>query len=588
MIKTINKEINEFENKSIKIVDGFDSNQQNILNRIYLYYNSKYESGDIDSQGDKKYFYNIGRVPCNIGTKAIDFDTKHIRLQTASGGSPIKTWFFERDLKFWMKDQKFGKTLNRIFQELPIFGSVVLKIIDGKTYFVDLRNFIVEQDADDLSKANYIIETHNYTPVEFRRIAKESKWDNIDETIDAFREMENEQFIKVYERYGEVEEDKKGNKSYAYKRVILADVGKDIGEGDKTIFHSGIILNEEKIKTHPYREFHWEKIPGRWLGVGRIEVLFDPQIRVNEISNQEVKSSYWATLRLWQTRDEGVNRNLLTDVDNGAILNVESEITQVDMADRNLAYYSQEINRWLGNRDELTFSHDPIKGERGPSGTTLGAIQIATAQAGSYFDQVQENVAMAVKDMLYEITIPGFKKKNNTEHILRIAGEDLDELNALIIDVRNRGNFISYVARTGKIPSSSEYEILKTITKENVKKGKEKSVTIPKGFYEDIKYKIDIDIVGEAMDVRLKSANLFAILQAITADPTMLQDPTKRKMLFTIMEAGGISPIDFQGMPEQPQQPQQMLQAPQKGAGGGVSRPNIPNLPVGGTQQTTL
>ncbi len=138
IIDLIKKEVDEFRHSNIKIVDGFEFNQKATLEKIYFYYNSKYESGDFDDQGDRKYFYNMSRVPCNIGTKAIDFDTKHIKIQTAGGGTPLKTWFFERDLKFWMKDQKFGATLNRIFHELPIFGSVVLKIIDGKAFFKKL------------------------------------------------------------------------------------------------------------------------------------------------------------------------------------------------------------------------------------------------------------------------------------------------------------------------------------------------------------------------------------------------------------------------------------------------------------------
>ncbi|MHA1305634.1 MAG: hypothetical protein ACTSPI_18180, partial [Candidatus Heimdallarchaeaceae archaeon] len=289
-----------------------------------------------------------------------------------------------------------------------------------------------------------------------------------------------------------------------YKRVLLADVGQNIEEKTEgnIVPNRGVILDEQEVKTHPYREFHFEKIPGRWLGVGRVEILFDPQIRVNEISNQEVKSSYWSTLRVWQSRDEGVNRNLLTDVDNGEILNVEDEITQVDMADRNLAYYNQEIKKWLENRDELTFSHDPVRGERGPSGATLGAMQIAAAQAGSYFDQIRENVAMAIKDMLYEVIIPDFKRKNNTEHILRIAGEDLDELNSLIVEQKSRNEFLDYVARENRIPSRDQFDIIKAVIGEAVKQGKEKLLIIPNGFYEDIKYKIDIDIVGEAVDVR--------------------------------------------------------------------------------------
>jgi hypothetical protein len=586
IIDTIKKEISEFRDDNIKIVNGFEFNQPATIEQIIFYYNSKYESGDFDDQGDRKYFYNITRVPCNIGTKAIDFDTKHIKIQTAGGGSPLRTWFFERDLKFWMKDQKFGQTLNRIFHELPIFGSVVLKIIDNKIHFVDLRNFFVEQSADTLDQANYIIESHNYTPIEFRKIAKKKGWKNINKTLKEFYQMRGVSHIRVYERYGEV---KDGN-DYTYKRVIVADVGKDIEDQatGEILPRKGTLLNEEKVEHHPYREFHWEKIPGRWLGVGRVEMLIDPQIRINEISNQQVKSSYWSTLRLWQTKDEGVNRNLLTDVDNGEILNVEQDISQIDMADRNLAYYYQEIQKWLSNRDELTFSQDPMRGETGPSGTTLGAMQIAQAQASSYFEQIRENVAMAIKDMLYEVIIPGFKKQNNTEHILRIAGEDLDHLNNLIIEKKAKDRFMNFVFDNNKIPSKGEYEILKTLTKERVERDKEKLIKIPGGFYDNLKYKIDIVITGEALDTQAKASNLFAILQALTTDPTLLSDPTKKKFLNQIMEQAGLNPTDFETDSKPMGIEQLAQQAAPKGAGGGVSRPAVPNMPTQGETQQTL
>lgn len=585
MLNQIKKEIEDFETESIEIVRGFTFNQKDTLNRIYLYYNSKYESGEIDEQGDKKYFHNLNRSPCNVGTKGVDFDQKHINIQTAGGGTPLKTWYFERDLKFWMKDQKFGKVLNRIFQELPIFGSVVLKIIDGKVYFVDLRNFIVEQSADDLNKANYIIEIHNYSPVEFRKIGKNKKWANVDETIKLFRETD-ELYIKVYERYGEVEEeDEKGNITYPLKRIILADVGKDIVDEltKEMVLHTGIVLDEQEIDTHPYREFHWEKIPGRWLGIGRVEVLFDPQIRVNEISNQQVKSSYYSTLRLWQTRDEGINRNLLTDVENGEILNVESEITQIDMADRNLAYYSQEINRWLGNRDELTMSYDPQRGARSPAGTTLGEVSIIVQQAGAYLDYIRENIAMAIKDLLYEVVIPQFQKENSGEHILRIVGEDLDKVNNLIIESRATEKLFEFLTREKKLPDALHFDLMKSAIAERVKKGKEQLIKIPANFYKDIKYKIDIIITGEALDTRNKSANLFAALQAVTADPTLLSDPTKKKFFGQWLEQGGLSLVDFE-----PETAPPSIGEVVGRAGGGISRPVLPSMPIAGAVETRL
>lgn len=169
LLKKINEEITDFQGKRTEVIPGLSYNQDELLKTIYFYYNSKFMSGDVDNEGDRKYFYNINRNPCKVFTKAIDFDTKNIRMLTTGGGDPIKTWFMERDLKYWMRKVQFGKTLNRIFRELPIFGSVVIKIVDGYPYFVDLRNFIVEQSADTLNDSSYIIEIHDYSVSEFKK-----------------------------------------------------------------------------------------------------------------------------------------------------------------------------------------------------------------------------------------------------------------------------------------------------------------------------------------------------------------------------------------------------------------------------------
>ncbi len=250
----------------------------------------------------------------------------------------------ERDLKFWMRDKQFGKVLNRIFMELPIFGSVVLKVVNGNIYFVDLRNFIVEQSADNLDQANYIIEKHPYTVMGFRKVAKEMGWDKkvVNETIQKFREMKDARHIMVYERYGEVE-DAKGN--WDYRRVYLADVG--IDEQDqatqRVIPYRGVELKSDVIEEHPYWEYHLEKIPGRWLGIGVIETLFEPQIRENELANLQSKASYWRAIILFKSQDPGRGgKNLLRESSNGDIIDTSAgDINQLDVSDRNLAFFNE-------------------------------------------------------------------------------------------------------------------------------------------------------------------------------------------------------------------------------------------------------
>jgi hypothetical protein len=573
LLDLITQEKKDFEHQIVQVVEGFDFNQKSTLERIYRYYNSKFEGGEVDTEGNKKYFFNIVRNPCKVTTKAIDFDTKDIRILTAAGSDPLKTWYFERDLRFWMKDQDFGKVLNRIFTELPILGSVVLKIIDGVPHFVDLRNFIVEQSADTLGKAEYIIEKHLFTPMEFRKVGTKMGWENIDKAIEEWRRMD-EPYLTVYERYGEVKDEED---NFTYRRFFVADVGtEDVDRFGKVTPYQGIELASEEVTKHPYHEFHLEKIPGRWLGVGIIETLFDAQVRMNELANQLSKGTYWAAAHIFQSADESVNRNLKHDVKDGEIITADSEITQVNMGNRNLDFFNQESMRWMKNIDDLTFRYEVIRGERLPAGTPLGAARIAAFMNGAYFDHIRETIALDMKKLIYDVIIPRFQRENTREHTLRLVGVDLDKIRELLIGEKAYNDLFRFIEKKRQLPSNRFLDGLKSIVGEKIGQKKEILLKIPKDFYKNLKYKIDIVITGEQKDTAVMAQTYFAALQAITADPTLLTDPSKKKFFYKWLEQGGISPIDLE--PEQPLPSVEQLvqQLPVKGAGGGVSRPAAP------------
>lgn len=582
LINEIIKETEEYRYNPVTIVPGLLFDQWQTVNTIFFYYNSKYQTGDTDDEGDRKYFYNVTKNPCDICEKSIDFDTKSIRLLTTGGGEPTKTWFMERDFRYWMRDKQFGKTLNRLFHELPIFGSVVLKVIEGVPYFVDLRNFMMDKSADSLDSSDRIIESHYMTVQEFRKKAKIMKWPQarVDETIEKFHTMKSSHII-VYERYGEVETDDGKTKTYPWKRTFIADVGEDkymqTQTGQILISHRGVELSSEDWDGHPYWEFHLRKIPGRWLGFGIVETLFEPQIRMNEMSNLQAKASYWAALRVFQTRDMTINRNLSTDVRNGEIVSADAEIMPIDMADRNLAFFNEEHAKWTKNIDQLTLAFSPI-------GKSVVAVQIALDQVVSYFEQIQEGVALQVKEMIYEDIMPYFEKSNTTEHNLRLVGKDLD---AYVDMIKNQLVFeeVMRLAITkGKFSSQHDADVIEIAIGEAIKSGKEHILTIPKSYYKDVKYDIDIDITGESIDTKARAATKMAILQAITADPTMTTDPTKRKFLASYMEDEDLNPSDFLGTEEK--SPDQLVQGQAGGrAGGGVSAP-VPGMSAGANRMT--
>jgi len=308
--------------------------------------------------------------------------------------------------------------------------------------------------------------------------------------------------------------------------------------------HLGVMVKNDKIDKHPYTEFHREKIPGRWLGVGLVEILFEPQIRHNMIANLEAKGDYYAALHVWQSQDEEVNVNLGRDQVDGQIIK-SGPINPIDMTERNLSYFRLASDKWMSNRDELAFSFDVIQGERLPAGTPLGSARLAAAAAASHFDQLREDIALDVKEYLYNVIVPYAQKELNGEHFLRLVGNDLDKIQELRAAGKVKKDLLKLLVKTNKFPTQEQYEAMKMAIINQGKRGKEEVIKIVKGFYNNIKYKIDIQITGEQKDSDAHGQALFSALQAMQQMQDLLSNPAKKKFFSKWLESYGIPPEDF-------------------------------------------
>ena len=577
MIKKIQGEVDEFQNgEPIEIVRNYQYRQYDTVEKIIRLYNSKFEKGDIDSEGFKKYFRNIVRNPCTVATKAVAFDFSDIQITTAPGSNYRIAWIADRDFKHWGKVKEFPNTLSRIFHELPIFGSVVIKKVKGNYRFVDLRNLIVEQQADSLDRAEYVIEQHYMTPEEL----KKTNWDNKEEILETWRQTKKP-YIRFFERRGEAPESEVedgGDSDKMVRSVFITYVPETRTTDRFGTPVPGIVAwkAKESLKEFPYREFHWEKIPGRWLGIGRVEINTDPQVRTNELTNLRVKSSYFASLNLWQTRDTTIPKSLIREVANGDVMQVMSEITRVPTEERNLQAFGQEEQNWMSNRDEQSMTFDVIRGERLPAGTPLGSAQLAAQMTTSYFDTIRKNIAASLKRFIAKDVFQDFLTENEDKHYVKLVGEDLDQWNALVHTELVNAEILKFVAKNRKLPSESQHEMMKAVLKERHTERKEKSVPVTGSkLYKDFDYDVDIVITEQMKKMMSRAANMTTILQALQQDPELLQDPAKRSIFRQLLESVGMSMADIEPT-EATQQPTVSEAAGQQIKGGGISAPTSP------------
>jgi len=561
----VNQKKVEYQKTQMPMNPSYAPRQKDLYSLIDFYWMNKFKQGETDSNGMKKAFFNVVVPPSEVAMKLLDLDTKDVQVMAEEGQSYYPAWFFGKDLRIWMKDKKnkdgktFGQTLNNIVSKWPKYGHLLVKKAKDTIHLVPLQNVINQEDANCILESDLVIETHRYTPDQLRK----QGWDHTEEVIKKYKK---DGFINILEVHGNVE----GSEKYNY--FIMPEGARN----DEIMFF------DKKNREDLYRELKFDDIPGRAVGRGIAERLFESQIAKNQQENWLRSGQRWSSKHIFQTRDNTINKNLVTQIENGDILTVMDEVTPISVEERNLPAYGMLDNKWDRHIQEMTFSYSQVRGERPPAGTPLGTSILQTNLATQYYDIKREDLGMFLKDILFDWIIPGFKKQKIEKHAI-MAGEfeedELDKLRNLILTHRANKAVLKYIAKNMKIPSTKEAEILKAIEKEKIDKSKH--VEIPAKFYENLRYKIKILITNEQLDVASRMTTLQTILQIIGANPTILKDPRTRKVFYKMIDLAGFSPVDF-GIDEAPGI-EEVMGSQEARVAGSVARPR----PKGQFEQAT-
>ena len=590
----IRQEVYDFVNNDIKIVDGYSFNQYQTIKKCHLYYNSRFVTGDLDSNGRKKIFLNVVKAPCKVGSRFLNFDTKNIRLISNTRNSEMATFLLEYELKNWMKKNKVAITLNRIAELSPKYGSSVIKKTKKGADIVDLRRLVLDPTVDTITNSRFVILEHNLTPSQLREKQKNG-WENVEEVISKFyvntapepyiqdgtlNQVNSTPVIKIYERYGEVPKswldgsEPKENEEMVRALFIVAGVNNyGLGEDGKTVTREdGVVLFRSKwFGDWPFRDFHYDKTEGRWLGIGVIEDLFQIQERTNELANEKRDSMTISNKHIFQTQDKTIVKNLIRDLSNGAVIMAGSNGGLVPLAneERNLAAFNSEEMRYANQAKEITFSYDSIRGEQLPASTPATNAVIQDRNTKFVYGVKRENLANMLRFFFTELVIPQAIKDLTPEHILHFIGsnEELFRIDsALVKEIVNRKALDLLL--DGIPVDEMAIEQIKTDVSNQLKEaGTDRFITIKDSFYKNADFTFDINIDNEQEDSQLLTNNLFSVFTALASNPTILQDPVIKALFYEYAERAGVSPmkIEIAAMERDQQQQAQQVQQPMGG-----------------------
>ena len=563
----------------IEIVPGYTFNQNINIQKIHKYYNSHYNDGDYETINGimrKKVFWNLGKRRATIATKQIDIDTKDFLLLSENQATEWNVNLLEKRLKAWMKTSKYAKILNQIADELPVYGSVILRKTKEGAELADLRYTFLEQSAPNLMKSRYVIFKHLMTPESMREMS--GTWDNVNEAINKFAVTSTKSYenggqiniqhttpeLEVYERFGEVprsffendganiEQGSEANDDYVYGRWIVAGVDNVVTiatVNPAQITHApGVVLFKEQLKKKdsPFKEVHYRQTKGRWQGIGIIEDTFEDQRMVNKTKDQEDKAQELASLILFQTATDMAAKNVLTDVDNGEILKSSSPISRLDNTNKNIGDMTKIAQEYEKHADLETFSSDLLGGEQTPASATLGAVKTQLQASSSVYEYKKENFGLFLKEFIEDLVFPEFEKEITEKHSFRYTG-DMQEMQTLRERVVNGYIRAKIFAGEMPVPTQEEYQQLMTDwVKMYAKQGSKMWIEVEKDFFKNLNYEVSLEITGEGKNVQQWLSNLQAVFGLVTQNPMILQNPLYKRLFYKMLTAMGMSTSELE------------------------------------------
>jgi len=570
------------------------TNLKKDLDRIDAYLESKHISGETDSQGREKPFFNIVTSAVNIWFRATDIDRKNIRIKATKKADITSAYLATILLQEWMRKTAFGKFLNLWgMTEASHLSSVVKFVEKGGELIPEVISWdrLIVDPIDFYS--NSVIERFYLTPAQLRK-DKTYDQDFVEKLIDAKssrKDMEGQtedaksEYIEIYEIHGELPlsylTDKEEDKDiYQQQMHVISFVeSKENGKYDDYTLYSG------KESRSPYLLTSLlPNIDGSISLKGAVKTLFDTQWMVNHTAKTIKDQLDLASKLIFQTSDGSfVGRNVLTNMQNGDILTykINQPLTQINNSSHDITALQSYGQQWQQIGNQATGISEAMLGAAPKSGTAWRQTEALLRENHSLFELMIENKGLDLETMMTKFVIPFIKKKIDTTKEISAILEDhqIKQIDNAYIPqeiIIRRNNQIKKEILSGNIAEEPDMVELRTTVREEldafgnqrfIKPSEIPSVTWKKSL-KDFEWDVMIEITGEQQDKQSTMSVLQGVFDTI-ADPNRRQvlQTEEGKLLFNkiLNEVGNISPIELSQISNQ--QPVSPVGGSEVGAG---------------------
>lgn len=454
----IRKQEQDYISSDTKISEHVQFSLKHNVDKIEAYLFSKHTSGDTDSLGREKPFFNIVTAASNVWYRATDIDRANIRIKGTKSSTHTTAMLADVKSKEWMRKAGIGTWLNNWGRTLSRYGSAVSKFVvqDGKLVatvvpwnrlIVDSINFY----------ANPIIEKHYYTPAQLRKNKLFDK-DQVEslienslqsrETTGGEKKDNKAEYIEIYELHGEFEKEMlTGKESDSDIYVQQVHICSFITNKEGKYLDFTLYKGQEK---NPYHIAHLIEEDGRVMGIGAVEHLFESQWMVNHNEKAIKDQLELASKLIFQTSDPAYQGKNTGNLDTGSILyhEVNQPLTQLANNSHDIASLMNSKQSWVANSGEQVSAGDAIKGNTMPSGTAARQVEALQQEQHSLFELMTENKGLALEEIWRMFVIPNIKSQLNTK----------DEIVAVLDDAGVRQIDAMYVPNVAKKKVAEMYK----------------------------------------------------------------------------------------------------------------------------------
>jgi hypothetical protein len=543
----------------VELADGWSWSMKEHLKQSFLYINSQFNENN-----DNRFlrpFKNIILPILNIEFRTEGFDVKDIELYVDNPDEYFKSLLIKKYHDKWALENQIDTFIDEVVESYCTYGGVLVrKTKQAKPEVIDLKSLAFCNQHDILNNPFGIL--HQMSFAKLRSEAKKRGWGgegaDIDvETLIQLVKRQDKDFVEIFEVHGSMPIE------WIDGDEIVNESKEDINQIQIVAFYvnenhqeQGVCLFKKKMPELPFKLLKRDDIQNRALGRGGVEELFESQIWTNWDTVKSTEMLNSASKTLFFSDDPTLkNRNNLTNVENNQILNLQEgrTIQQLDTFPRNLAVFNDSIERFWQHAQILGSAPEALMGEEPNSGTPFKLYEAQQIEGKGMHKYRQGKLATFMDEIYRDWILPHLATEIVKEQVF-MQELSADEMQAVTEQILTKKT--NEFKKRMILGMQDINEDLVNAYKEQVKidvskEGNKKFFKILKDEMKDISISVMTNIAGKQKNLALLTDKLVNVLRQYIATPQIRQDPEMAKLLNTILESSGLSPIMFSPPPAQ-------------------------------------